>query len=119
MAKFLMLSRGNALTPGMSPAEMQRIIERYRDWTESVRRAGRLLGGEKLRAGEGRVVRGRRGQPVITDGPYTESKEIVGGYWLLEAASYDEVVAMLKDHPALEGPGALEIRQIEELEPRG
>ena len=119
MAKFLILSRGTAITPDMSPAEMQRIIERYRDWTESVGRAGRLLAGEKLRADEGRVVRGRQGRPVITDGPYTESKEIVGGYWLIEAASYDEVLAMLKDHPGLEGPGALEVRQIDEMEPRG
>lgn len=119
MAKFLILSRGTAITPDMSPAEMQRIIERYRDWTESVGRAGRLLAGEKLRGGEGRVVRGRQGRPVITDGPYTESKEIVGGYWLIEAASYDEVLAMLKDHPGLEGPGALEVRQIDEMEPRG
>ncbi|HZP39768.1 MAG TPA: YciI family protein [Methylomirabilota bacterium] len=118
MAKFLMLSRGAAITPDMSPAEIQRILERYRDWTERVRRAGNLLSGEKLRVGEGRVVRGRQGQPVITDGPYTESKEIVGGYWLLEAASYDEVVAMLKDHPGLERPGALEIRRIEEFGPR-
>jgi hypothetical protein len=37
MGKFLILSRGNALTPGMSPAEMQRIIQKYRDWTEGVR----------------------------------------------------------------------------------
>lgn len=119
MAKFLMLSRGSTITPGMSPAEMQRIIERYRDWTEGVRRSGRLLSGEKLRAEEGRVVRGRQGRPVITDGPYTESKEIVGGYWLLEAADYDEVLALLKDHPGLEGPGVLEIRQIDDLGPRG
>ena len=119
MAKFLILSRGSAITPGMSPAEMQRIIQKYRDWTESVARAGRLLGGEKLRSEEGRVVRGRHGTPVITDGPYTESKEIVGGYWLIEAASYDEVTAMLKDHPGLEGPGALEVRQIDELGRRG
>ena len=115
MSKFLILSRGNALTPGMSPAEMQRIIQKYRDWTEGVARAGRLLGGEKLRADEGRVVRGRQGRPVITDGPYTESKEIVGGFWLIEAASYDEVLGMMKDHPGLEGPGALEVRQIDEL----
>ena len=119
MAKFLILSRGSAITPGMSPAEMQRIIQKYRDWTESVARAGRLLGGEKLRSEEGRVVRGRHGTPVITDGPYTESKEIVGGYWLIEAASYDEVTAMLKDHPGLEGLGALEVRQIDELGRRG
>jgi hypothetical protein len=61
------------------------------------------------------VVRGRQGRPVITDGPYTESKEIVGGFWLIEAASYDEVLGMMKDHPGLEGPGALEVRQIDEL----
>lgn len=52
---------------------------------------------------------------MITDGPYTESKEIVGGFWLIEAASYDEVLGMMKDHPGLEGPGALEVRQIDEL----
>ncbi len=43
----------------------------------------------------------------------------MGGYWLIEAASYDEVLAMLKDHPGLEGPGALEVRQIDEMGPRG
>jgi hypothetical protein len=95
----------------MSPEEMQRIIARYRNWTESVRAAGRLVDAAGLRAGEGRVVRERGGKLLVTDGPYAEAKEIVGGYWLIEAASYDDVVKLTHDHPTLAN-GALEIRQL-------
>jgi hypothetical protein len=55
----------------------------------------------------------------VTDGPYTESKEVVGGYWLIEASAYDEVVDLLRAHPLLELGGALEVRQIEQMGPRG
>ena len=48
---------------------------------------------------------------VVTDGPFAESKEVIGGFWLLEASSYDEVQAFLKSHPHLE-VGTLEVRQI-------
>jgi hypothetical protein len=119
MPKFLIMARGAGMAPDLSPAEMQRIIEKYRDWSAAVGRSGRLLTAEKLRAGEGRVVRARAGHPVVTDGPYTESKEVVGGFWLLEAASYDDVLALVREHPHLDAGGALEIRQIEEFGPRG
>lgn len=119
MAKFLIMARGASMAPDLSPDEMQRIIQRYRDWSEAAGRSGKLLAAEKLRAGEGRVVRGRRGRPVVTDGPYTESKELVGGFWLLEASSYDDVLALVREHPHLDAGGALEVRQIEEFGPRG
>jgi hypothetical protein len=119
MAKFLILARGAAMAPDRSPAEMQRIIQKYRDWSEAVGRSGRLLAAEKLRAQEGRVVRSHEGRPVVTDGPYAESKELVGGFWLLEAGAYDDVLSLLREHPHLDGGGALEIRQIEEFGPRG
>lgn len=119
MAKFLVLARGSGPAPDRSPAEIQRVIEKYRDWTDRVRKAGRLLEAEKLRAQEGRVLRARPGKPLVTDGPYTESKEIVGGYWLIEGVAYDEVVDLLRAHPHLDLGGTLEIRQIEEMGPRG
>jgi hypothetical protein len=82
-----------------------------------VRRAGGLLEAEKLHARHGRVLRARQGHTLVTDGPYTESKEIVGGFWMIEAAGYDEVVGLLRGHPHLDGAGTLEIRQIEEMGP--
>jgi hypothetical protein len=51
---------------------------------------------------------------TVTDGPYAESKEVLGGFWLLEAANYEEVQGFLKDHPHLDA-GSLEVRQIEDL----
>ena len=112
MAKFLILARGTGEAyKHLSPQEMQKVIQKYMAWSEEMRKAGRLLHGEKLRDDGGRVVRGVDGKMTVTDGPFAESKEVVGGFWLLEASSYDEVLAFLKDHPHLEA-GSLEVRQI-------
>ncbi len=113
MAKFLVLARDPVPYPDMSPEEIQRVIERYRAWSDGLRKAGRLLDSHKLRDEEGRVLRRRGGQLMVTDGPYIESKEVLGGYWLIEAAGYDEAVRLLSDSPHLEF-GTFEVRQIEE-----
>ena len=111
MAKFLVLARRpEQAHANLSPQEMQQVMQKYMAWTAGLRDAGRMLHGERLRDG-GRVVRGAAGKMVVTDGPYAESKEVLGGFWLLEASSYDEVQAFLKDHPHLE-VGSLEVRQI-------
>jgi hypothetical protein len=110
MAKFLLLTRRGPFPRDMSPEEMQRIVGRFRSWTEGVRQAGKLLDGAGLLS-EGRVVRQAAGKLAVTDGPYAESKEVLGGYWLIEAASYDEVIAMAQDNPGLQF-GSLEIRQL-------
>jgi hypothetical protein len=117
MPQFLVLARGAGIDPRRSPDEMQKIVEKYRVWTEGIRRAGRLLQGEKLRRNEGRVVRRIDGEMMVTDGPYVESKEFLGGFWIIEGASYDEVVKLVSDSPHL-AAGSLEIRQIEEMGPR-
>src|SRR5262249_8428044 len=99
----------------LSPQEVQKVIQKYMSWNANLRKDGRMLHSEKLRAGEGRVLRGQAGKMVVTDGPYVESKEVVGGFWLVEAKSYDEVLGMLSNHPHLDGPGILEVREIEDL----
>src|SRR6266571_2667438 len=113
MAKFMVLARGTGLPLGRSPEEIQKAIQRYRDWSDRLRATGKSLGGEKLRA-DGRVARRGSGEMLVTDGPYAESKEVVGGFWMIEAKSYDEVVGLLRDHPHLER-GTLEVREIEEM----
>jgi hypothetical protein len=118
MPKFLVLARGAGMDPRWSPEEMQKTIEKYREWTDRIRKAGKLLHGEKLRSPEGRVVRRQGGELVVTDGPYAESKEFLGGFWMIEAASYDEMIKLVGDSPHL-ASGSLEVRQIEEMGPRG
>ena len=111
MAKFLVVARGTGQAyANRSPQEMQQVVQKYMAWTAGLRDAGRMLHAERLKA-DGRVVRGAAGKMIVTDGPFAESKEVMGGFWLLEATSYDEVQAFLKDHPHLEA-GSLEVRQI-------
>src|SRR5437867_4121757 len=111
MAKFLVLSRSTGQPyANRSPQEMQQVVQKYMAWTAGLRDAGRMLHAERLKA-DGRVVRGSAGKMTVTDGPFAESKEVIGGFWPLEAASYDEVLAFLKHHPHLDA-GSLEVRQI-------
>jgi hypothetical protein len=97
----------------MSPEEMQQCIEQYVAWSRSLEEKGVLIATEKLRDGVGRVLRGRGGRPAVTDGPFTETNEIIGGYFLVEAADLDEAAALCHDCPHLEFGGTIEIREIE------
>ena len=60
----------------------------------------------------GRVLRSKNGQPHIADGPYSETKEVLAGYYTIEAANYDEAVQRSLDHPQLEYGGTIEVRQV-------
>jgi hypothetical protein len=84
-------------------------------WGNQARQAGFLLGSNKLVDDAGKVL---RGQKAVTDGPYSETKEVLGGYYLIEAASYEEAVRRSKDHPHLEHGGTIEVRQVEPLPDR-
>jgi hypothetical protein len=92
----------------LSPEEMQKATEKYMAWTKKpfVKDSQRLMGDP------GKVMRGNGGQPRATDGPYSESKEVLGGYYTIEAASYEDAVALAKDHPHLEYGGTIAIRQV-------
>jgi hypothetical protein len=116
MPKYLLVARdvGNWMDMDLSPAEIEAIINKYRSWAQRVAAQGKLLSGEKLRDGEGRVLKGNGKALKVTDGPHSESKEVIGGFWILEAASYEEAVALASDNPQLEH-GTLELREIEEM----
>lgn len=113
MSRFLVLLRDDPSGfASLGPAQMQAAIEKYIAWGERLRASGHLLLGEKLVDGSGRVTRGTAA--TVTDGPYAESREVVGGVYIIQAASYDEVVRFMSDSPHL-AFGSIEIRQIEEL----
>jgi hypothetical protein len=83
----------------MSPAEMQAIIRRK-------------VEGHKLVDGQSRTMRGKTGSSTVTDGPYAEAREVIGGLFVLEAKNDDEVVTLCRDCPRLDF-GSIEIREIE------
>ncbi len=108
MADFMFLFReGNY--QALSPEEMQKIVQRYMDWVRRLREAGKFKGGDELRP-TGRMLSVQNGK--IVDGPFTESKEMVGGYFVIEAADYDEAVTIAKESPGLAYGGAVEVRLI-------
>jgi hypothetical protein len=117
MAQFVVLVRE---TPGrfddLSPEEMQQLVQRYHAWTTELAAQGRLVIAHKLHDGTGRVVRGgASGGKSVTDGPFAEGKEVVGGFWVIEADDFDHALETLSDHPHL-GNGSLEVRAIENLD---
>ncbi|MEW6320422.1 MAG: YciI family protein [Acidobacteriota bacterium] len=113
MPKYMLLLHDAGAAPDtIGPEEIQAIIKRYIAWRERVERSGYAINGHKLRDGEGRTLRGTVGAPTVTDGPFAEAREVIGGLFIIEAGSYDEVVALSRDCPHLEF-GTIEIREVE------
>lgn len=108
---ILLLHDSGTLPPDMSAEDIQHVIERYVAWRRRVEQGGRKVEGHKLVDRQGRVLRGP-GSPTVTDGPYAEAREVIGGLFIVEANDYDEVVALCADHPHLDF-GTIEIREIE------
>lgn len=91
----------------VSPEEMQKALEKYYAWTQKPF----VVDSKRLADDAGKVVRGSGGAKRTTDGPYSEAKEVLGGYYTIEAANYDEAVSRAQDHPHLDYGGVLVIRQ--------
>jgi hypothetical protein len=97
----------------LSPEQMQASVEKYMLWGKKLRDAGYLTASNKLTDEPGRVVRSTDGQLRVTDGPYSETKEVLGGYFTIEAASYDQAIERLRDCPHLLVGGTIELRQVD------
>src|SRR4051812_10613915 len=104
MPRFALILRYAGFSPDLSPEEIQAILNRYRAWMQKNPR----VGGEKLQERGGRVMR----KSGVTDGPYAESKEIIGGFSIIDARDYDEAVRLCRDHPHLEF-GSIEVREVD------
>ena len=110
---FLYIFRGGAEWNQMSPEEMQRNMDAWFAWMDDLKRKGHFQAGEPLQEG-GKVLRGKNGQSV-TDGPYAEGKEEVGGYLLVTAADLDEATDLAKGCPIFQNNGSVEVRQIHDM----
>jgi hypothetical protein len=114
MPKFMLILHDDlSHLAGMSPAEMQRVIAQYNAWSAKIAQAGKLVGGDKLRDEGGRHLTQKGGKMTVRDGPYAEAKEIVGGYFMIQAKDYDEATALCGDCPHLQLGGRIEVREID------
>jgi len=114
MAKYmLLLYDDRSAFTNVSPDQMQQIVQKYIKWGQSLREAGIMHASNKLTDESGRVMRGQNGHVRVTDGPYSETKEILGGYYIIEAPTYDHAVEHARGCPHLEYGGTIEVRQVD------
>ena len=97
----------------VTPAQMQEIVAAYKAWAGSLAERGLLAGGEKLADDGGRHLRLSAGRPLATDGPYAEAHDVIGGYFVVNAASDADAEALAQTCPHLQGESWIEIRRIE------
>lgn len=108
MDKYMFLIRGGN-TKNLSPEDMQKHMQSWQSWMKGLAETGTLQDGLPLSL-EGKVV--RNSGEVVTDGPYAEGKEIVGGYIIVNADDEDKAVEISKSCPVFEYGGLLEVRKI-------
>jgi hypothetical protein len=112
MTDFMMIFRTEPMgdyTP--TPDEMQAGIKQWQDWIGGIAAQGKFVGTNQL----GYTGKTIHADGVITDGPYAELKEIVGGYVFVKAENYDEAMEMAAGCPILFMGGKVEVRDIMEL----
>jgi hypothetical protein len=110
MARFLFVYRNCTDAHGtMTPEQMQLQMQKWHAWiNEGFEKGWMVNAGDGLKK-EGRIV-GR--QRVVTDGPFVESKEVVGGFSIVEADSLDDAAALAQGCPALLADGTVEVRPL-------
>jgi hypothetical protein len=113
-SKHLLLFRRNEWERGLSPEQLQDVVNRWMAWFRRLSAEGVVLGGHPLEE-TGRVVSGK-GQ-AISDGPFTESKEAIGGYFLLAECTLEQALEVAKQNPALEHGLTVEVRPVADICP--
>jgi hypothetical protein len=108
MAKFVLLLKGGEFNE-YSPEDMQRILEKYMTWSQLLRDKNQHIAGEEL-SNNGRVVSIKNGK--VVDGPFAETKESIGGFWLIEAENMEQAVQLSRSCPHLDFNGEVEVREV-------
>ena len=116
MAKFVLLLRSETVDYSTwSPEDLQKLIEKFNAWAGKLAAEGRLAAGEKLSDSGGKVISGLGANLKVTDGPFGETKEVVGGFYVITADNYEQAVEMCGDQPNLDLGGTVEIREVDSL----
>ena len=112
--KFLCLICAEVMMEQMPEAAAEKHYEEYAEFTRAIRTSGHFIGVNRLLPpGDATTVRVRNGKVSITDGPYAETKEQLGGYYVIEAKDLDEAVRVAAKIPGA-WIGCVEVRPIAE-----
>jgi len=99
----------------MSEAERGRVFQEYGAFTESIRESGNYVTGAPLQpTSTATAVRVRKGEQFVTNGPFAETKELLGGYYLIEAENVDEAIEIASRIPSAK-LGTIEVRPVLEI----
>jgi hypothetical protein len=111
MSQFVYLYRG--VESGRSPEKIHQSIQKWMAWMKQLSDQGHIKDpGQPLEL-SGKLVKGK--QKTVIDGPFAETKEIVGGYTVIEARDLEEAVELSKGCPIFDGGGAVEVRPVMRL----
>ena len=111
--KYLLLIYDNeANRAGMSEAEQGKIFQEYMDYTSQIRKSGNYIAGEALQpTATATTVRVKNGKTLTTDGPFAETREQLGGFYIIDAKDLDEAIGVAKRIPPA-SKGTIEIRPV-------
>jgi hypothetical protein len=113
----LLLSQPENRFDNLSPEEIQALIARYVAWREGLIKRNIFRGSQKLVDGTGRRLRTQNGKLVVTEGPFSESQEVLGGFFVIEASTYEDAVEIVKTCPHVIDGYLAEIRQLDFVVP--
>jgi hypothetical protein len=111
MSEFTYLFRGREMSA--SPEQMQKTMQKWVAWFKDLGAKGHLKDPGHPLEHTGKVVRGK--QKAVSDGPYAEAKDVVGGYIVVEAADLNQAIELSKGCPILEVGGSVEVRQNQKI----
>jgi len=108
MSEFVFLYRGG--DPGRSPERAQQMMQKWMAWLKELGAKGHIKDQGQPLERAGKLVKGK--QKIVTDGPFAEAKDVVGGYTLIEARDLAQAVELSKGCPIFEVDGAVEVRPV-------
>jgi hypothetical protein len=112
MKYLLLIYENESVSAGMSEADQGKIFGEYMTYTADIRKSGHHLAGEALQPiATATTVRVKDGKTVSTDGPFAETREQLGGFYMVEAKDLDEAIALAARIPAAR-TGSIEVRPI-------
>ena len=106
---YLIIFRSADWYKGLSPEQMQQVADNWMAWFNRLKDEGKCAGGNPLER-EGKIVSGKN--KIVSDGPFAESKETIGGYFMLKVGSLDDAVAIAQQCPGLPYGIRVEVRPI-------
>jgi hypothetical protein len=108
MSEFVYLYRGGEA--GRSPERAQQMMQKWMVWLKALTEKGHIKDQGQPLERSGKLVKGK--QKTVTDGPFAEAKDVVGGYTLIEARDLEQAVELSKGCPIFEVEGAVEVRPV-------